>query len=48
MKDLKEKLKFLKEHHSLVGIKGGTEVEAMSFEEIYLMKQISRGSSDDC
>jgi len=43
MKDLKEKLKFLKENHSLVGIKGGTEVEAMSFEEIYLMKQISRG-----
>ena len=43
MKDLKEKLKYLKENHSLVGLKGGTEVEAMSFEEIYLMKQICRG-----
>jgi hypothetical protein len=42
MNDLKEKLKHLALNHNLAGIKGGTEVEAMTFEEIYLMKQISR------
>lgn len=42
MKKLKEDLIKLKQNHSLVAIKGGTEVEGMTFEEIYLMKDISK------
>jgi len=33
----------MKKKHNLVAIKGGTEVEAMSFQEIALMREISRG-----
>ena len=43
MERLREHLAFLKREHSLVGIKGGTEVEAQSFEEIWFMRQISKG-----
>lgn len=42
MKRLKEDLFKLKQDHFLVGIKGGTEVEGMTFEEIYLMRDISK------
>jgi hypothetical protein len=42
MNMLKDELKLLKDNHSLVGIKGGTEVEAMTFEEIYFMHEISK------
>ena len=41
MKTLREKLDRLKKNNCLVGIKGGTEIEAMTFEEIYFMKKIS-------
>lgn len=43
MRRLREKLITLKNDHCLTGIKGGTEIEAMSFEEIYIMKKISDG-----
>jgi hypothetical protein len=43
MERLREHLAFLKREHSLVGIKGGTEVEAQSFEEIWFMRRISKG-----
>ncbi|HNZ27889.1 MAG TPA: aldolase/citrate lyase family protein [Spirochaetota bacterium] len=43
MRRLREKLSALKNDNSLIGIKGGTEIEAMSFEEIYIMKEISDG-----
>lgn len=39
---LKEELLNLKTNHYLVGIKGGTEVEAMTFEEIKIMREISK------
>lgn len=41
--DLKLKLEYLKVHNSVISIKAGTEVEAMTFDEIGLMKQISGG-----
>ncbi|HOJ63692.1 MAG TPA: aldolase/citrate lyase family protein [Spirochaetota bacterium] len=41
--NLKEDLLNLKTNHYLVGLKGGTEVEAMTFEEIKVMKEISNG-----
>jgi len=43
MIELREHLKVLAEKHNLVGVKGGTEVEAMTFKEIKLMREISRG-----
>ncbi len=43
IEELKEQLLNLKTNHYLVGIKGGTEVEAMTFEEIAIMKEISKG-----
>lgn len=43
MEHLIKKLRKLKEIHSLTGLKGGTEVEAMRFDEIFLMRRISRG-----
>ena len=42
MKLLRDELAFLKSNHSLVGIKGGTEVEGMNFDEILFMKEVSR------
>jgi hypothetical protein len=42
LEHLRKKLQALKEDHALAGIKGGTEVEAMSFDEILLMREISR------
>ncbi|MCG8568715.1 MAG: aldolase/citrate lyase family protein [Spirochaetes bacterium] len=41
--ELQDKLLNLKQNHSLVGLKAGTEVESMNFDEIYLMKQLSDG-----
>jgi hypothetical protein len=41
MEKLKEKLIFLAANNSLNGVIGGTEDEAMSFEEILLLKEIS-------
>ncbi len=35
------RLRYLKKNCGLVGIKGGTEVEAMNFDEIKVMKQLS-------
>lgn len=43
MRKLRNRLAYLKDNHRLVGIKGGTEVEANSFEEIYLMRRVSQG-----
>jgi 2-keto-3-deoxy-L-rhamnonate aldolase RhmA len=43
MHHLTERLIELKETHSLIGIKAGTEVEAMNFDEIALMRSISTG-----
>jgi len=40
---LREKLITLRDNYGLVGVKGGTEVEAMSFEEIKFLKQVSKG-----
>jgi len=42
MTNLKEELSYLKINHSLVGIKGGTEVEGMNFKEILFMKNVSK------
>ncbi len=42
MKTLRDELIYLKTNHSLVGIKGGTEVEAMSFKEILYMRRVSQ------
>lgn len=39
---LREELLNLKTNHYLVGIKGGTEVEAMTFEEIKIMRELSQ------
>jgi len=41
MERLREQLAWLHEHHGLVGIKGGTEVEAQTFDEIWLMRRLS-------
>lgn len=42
MKDrLQRKLLYLKERHGIVGVKGGTEVEDMTFEELQVLKEIS-------
>lgn len=44
MKDrLQRKLLYLKERHGIVGVKGGTEVEDMTFEELKVLKEISEG-----
>jgi hypothetical protein len=43
MKELQESLVNLSKHHSLIGIKGGTEVEDMTFGELRLMRLISQG-----
>jgi len=43
MQTLIDRLILLKNEHHLDGIKGGTEVEAMTFEEISLMRRISEG-----
>jgi hypothetical protein len=40
---LRTQLAFLKRNHGLVGIKGGTEVEAQTFDEIWFMRRISKG-----
>jgi len=40
---LREQLAFLKRNHGLVSIKGGTEVEAQTFDEIWFMRRISQG-----
>jgi hypothetical protein len=41
MERLREQLAWLHEHHGLVGIKAGTEVEAQTFDEIWLMRRLS-------
>ncbi len=43
MNSLREELLYLKNKHNLAGLKGGTEVEAMTFEEILEMKKLSGG-----
>jgi hypothetical protein len=43
MEKLREHLAFLKQNHALVSIKGGTEVEAQTFEEIWFMRRITMG-----
>ncbi|MBN1697734.1 MAG: hypothetical protein JW881_09485 [Spirochaetales bacterium] len=42
MKELRKRLISLSENHSLIGIKGGTEVEDMTFGELRLMRAVSR------
>lgn len=43
MKDrLQRKLLYLKERHGIVGVKGGTEVEDMSFDELKILREISK------
>jgi hypothetical protein len=41
MKILRDNLKLLKEYYSLVSLKAGTEVEAMTFPEIVEMRRVS-------
>lgn len=41
MYKLREQLEYLKNNHGLMGIKGGTEIEAMSFDELKIMREIS-------
>ncbi len=41
MISIREKLIKLRDNHGLIGVKGGTEVEAMNFEEINFLKQVS-------
>ena len=43
MERLRERLAYLQKHHGLAGVKGGTEVEAQTFDEIWLMKRLSDG-----
>ena len=43
MERLREQLAWLHKHHGLVGIKAGTEVEAQTFDEIWLMRSLSNG-----
>lgn len=43
MQELIDSLAALKREHRLRGVKGGTEVEAMTFEEIALMRRLSEG-----
>lgn len=43
LKGLQAELESLKREHSLAGLKCGTEVEAMNFEEIEFMRSLSRG-----
>ena len=42
MERIRRQLLHLKKKHNLVALKGGTEVEAMSFQEIALMRRISQ------
>ena len=42
MKDrLRKKLLYLRESHGIIGVKGGTEVEDMSFNELSILRDIS-------
>lgn len=41
-KDLQLKLEKLKQEHSFAGLKAGTEVEAMNYEEISFMRRLCR------
>lgn len=43
MKIVRDNLKLLKEYYSLTGLKAGTEVESMTFDEILEMRKISDG-----
>ena len=43
MKTLREELQWLKDKYSIIGVKGGTEIEAMSFDDIYTMRNVSDG-----
>lgn len=43
IKTLRSKLQLLKDKYSVVGIKGGTEIEAMTFDDIDTMRNISEG-----
>ncbi len=38
---LRKKLWYLRESYGIIGVKGGTEVEDMSFEELFLLRDIS-------
>ena len=38
---LRKLLKSLVYYHNLIAIKGGTEIEAMSFDELEVMREIS-------
>ena len=40
---LRKKLWYLRESYGIVGVKGGTEVEDMSFEELSVLKELSQG-----
>lgn len=43
MKSLREKLQWLRDKYSVIGVKGGTEIEAMTFDDIYTMRSVSDG-----
>ena len=43
MKSLREELEWLRDKYSIVGVKGGTEIEAMTFDDIYTMRSVSDG-----
>jgi hypothetical protein len=42
-KKLRKKLIYLKENYGIIGLKGGTEVEDLSFPEIGFLRKITRG-----
>ncbi|MBP5449053.1 MAG: hypothetical protein II707_00945 [Spirochaetales bacterium] len=43
MKTLRKELQWLKDKYSIVGVKGGTEIEAMSFDDIDVLRAVSDG-----
>ncbi len=40
---IQKKLWYMRESHGIVGVKGGTEVEDMTFEELNVLREISQG-----
>jgi hypothetical protein len=43
MKELRSQLKQLASRHAVSGLKGGTEVEAMNFDELAVMREVTKG-----
>ena len=39
---LRKKLWYLRDSYGIVGVKGGTEVEDMSFEELAILRELSK------